>query len=160
MRRKLAAVVVGLMTVHGTASAQQEARPEDVATVDGILKAYYEVISGPAGEVADVERDRTLHHPEAWIAISSTDSSGKASVRVMDLDGFYGDNAPRQQGFWEWETDRTTRRSGNMVHVWSSYATSRIEGGDPFDTGVNSITLFWDGERWWIVNWMFDTSAD
>ena len=154
------AVLAVLMVTPRVASAQQEASPEDVATIDGIIKAYYEVVSGSAGETADVERDRTLHHPEAWIAISGTDSSGKPTVRVMTLDGFYGDNAPRQQGFWEWETDRRTQRSGNMVHVWSSYASARTEGGEPFDTGVNNITLFWDGDRWWIMNWMFDTAAD
>jgi len=163
MKRTALSTIAGLVSlalVPGSASAQQEGRPEDVATIDGIMKAYYEVVSGPAGEVADVERDRTLHHPEAWIAISSTDTSGKPRVSVMTLDGFYGDNAPRQQGFWEWETDRVIKQSGNMVHVWSSYASSRTEGGEVFDTGVNSITLFWDGDRWWIMNWMFDASAD
>jgi len=153
-------ILLALGAIHGTAGAQEAPRPEDVATIDGIMKAYYEVVSGPAGEVADVERDRSLHHPEAWIAISGTDSSGKPTVRIMTLDGFYGDNAPREQGFWEWETDRVVKRSGNMVHVWSSYASARTEGGEPFDTGVNSVTLFWDGERWWIMNWMFDASAD
>ncbi len=163
MKRRLVGasmILVGLLLIPGAATAQQEPLPDDVATIDGIMKAYYEVISGPAGEVADVERDRSLHHPEAWIAISSTDAAGKPRVSVMTLDGFYGDNAARQQGFWEWETDRVIKQSGNMVHVWSSYASSRTEGGEPFDTGVNSITLFWDGDRWWIMNWMFDASAD
>jgi hypothetical protein len=138
---------------------QQQARPDDVATIDGIIKAYYEVVSGPAGESADVERDRTLHHPEAWVAISNVDDSGKPIVNVMTLDGYHGDNAPRQEGFYEWETDRVTRRSGDMVHVWSSYAVAREAGGEPVARGVNSITLFYDGERWWIMNWMFDGSA-
>jgi hypothetical protein len=140
-------------------TVRQRARPEDVATIDGIIKAYYDVVSGPAGESADQERDRTLHHPEAWVAIANVDSSGTPAVDVMTLDGYYGDNAPRVQGFWEWETDRSVQRSGNMVHVWSSYATSREPGGEPFALGVNSITLFHDGERWWIMNWMFDASV-
>ncbi len=25
--------------------------------------------------------------------------------------------------------------------------------------GVNSVTLFYDGERWWIMNWMFDATG-
>ena len=79
--------------------AQQEARPEDVSTIDGIMRAYYEVVSGPAGESADVERDGTLHHPEAWIAIAATDQSGKRVVNVMTLGGYHGDNARRRQGF-------------------------------------------------------------
>jgi hypothetical protein len=163
MKRRLARAVMvlaGLVLTPSLVGAQPQARPEDVSTIDGIMRAYYEVVSGPAGESADIERDRTLHHPEAWIAISGLDSSGAPTVRVMTLDGYYGDNAPRRQAFWEWETDRVTRRSGNMAHLWSSYASARTEGGEPFDTGVNSITLFWDGERWWIMNWMFDASAD
>ena len=46
-----------------------------------------------------------------------------------------------------------------MTHVWSSYASARSQGGEPFTRGVNSITLFHDGERWWIMGWMYDGSA-
>ncbi len=159
MRRRLFGAIVGLVTVHAAASAQPAPRPEDVATVDGIVRAYYEVVSGPAGEAADVERDRSLHHSDAWIAIANVDRAGKPGVRVITLDGYHGDNEPRQMGFWEWETDRVTTRSGNMVHVWSSYASARTQGGEPFTRGVNSITLFHDGERWWIMGWMFDSSG-
>ncbi len=159
MRALLTGVVVALAMTPAPADAQQAARPEDVATIDGIIKAYYEVVSGPAGETADVERDRTLHHLDAWIAVANVNSAGTPVVRTMTLDEFHGDNAPRQRAFWEWETDRATERSGNMVHVWSSYASARSQDGEPFTRGVNSITLFYDGERWWIMNWMFDASA-
>jgi len=109
--------------------AQQAARPGDVASIDGIIRAYYEVVSGPAGEVADVQRDRSLHHPEAWVAIARVDADGKPVVNVTDLAGYHGTNAPR------------------------------TAGGEPFERGVNSITLFDDGERWWVMGWMFDSSA-
>jgi hypothetical protein len=46
-----------------------------------------------------------------------------------------------------------------MAHVWSSYTSALTDGGEPFTRGVNSITLFFDGERWWIMGWMFDGSA-
>lgn len=159
MNRKLTLIAVGLFAFTSSITAQQQPRPEDVATIDGIIRAYYEVVSGPAGASGDLARDRTLHHPEAWIAIANVDDAGTPRVTVMTLDEFYGDNAPRQQDFWEWETSRITSRSGNMVHVWSSYASSRTRGGAPFTRGVNSITLFHDGQRWWVMNWMFDASA-
>jgi hypothetical protein len=127
--------------------------------IDAIIDAYYEIVSGPAGEAADADRDRSLHHPDAWVAIAGTDASGRPSANVMSLDDYHGENVPRQQGFFEWETDRETRRSGNMVHVWSSYASARTPDGEPFTRGVNSITLFHDGTRWWIMGWMFDSSA-
>jgi len=157
------AFCLGLWVLAGitnVAAAQVDVRPEDVATIDGIMNAFYEVVSGPAGEKADKARDSTLHHAEAWIAIARTTDDGAAAVNVMALNGFYGSNSPRRQPFYEWETDREVKRSGNMAHVWSSYASSREPGGEPFDTGVNSVTLFFDGNRWWIMNWMFDQSAD
>jgi hypothetical protein len=157
--RQIAGVAMALAVASGATNAQLRPRPEDVATLDGIVRAYYEVVSGPAGEAADVARDRTLHHADAWVAIAAVDSVGMPIVRVMTLDQYHGANAPRRQGFWEWETDRTTQRSGNMVHVWSSYASARTPGGEPFARGVNSITLFFDGSRWWIMGWMFDASA-
>lgn len=137
----------------------QTPRPEDVSSIDGIIKAYYEVVSGPAGEAADVERDRSLHHPRAWVAVAGVDASGSPVVNVTTLDEYHGENRPRREGFWEWETDRVVSRSGNMVHVWSSYASARTEGGEPYEHGVNSITLFHDGARWWIMGWMYDSGA-
>ena len=142
-----------------TALGAQTARPEDVSTIDGIIRAYYQVVSGPAGETSDAARDRSLHHPQAWVAVAGTDAGGTPSVRVMTLTEYHGANPPRKEPFWEWETDRVTQRSGNLVHVWSSYASARSPGGESFARGVNSITLFHDGTRWWIMGWMFDASA-
>ena len=138
----------------------QQARAEDVSSIDGIINAFYEVVSGPAGEPADIERDRSIHHPGAWVAIAGVDGEGNPFVNVTDLEGYHGENAPRAEPFYEWETDRQVSRSGNMAHVWSTYASALEPGGEPFDRGVNTITLWWDGERWWIMNWMFDTSAE
>jgi len=152
------ALGLGVVLLHPL-SAQQP-RPADVATIDGIIQAYYEVVSGPTGERADVDRDRSLHHPHAWVAIAGADSSGKPIVRTMTLEQYHGNNAPRREPFWEWETDRVVHRFGNMVHVWSSYASAHRPGGEPFARGVNSITLFYDGQRWWIMGWMFDQSAE
>ena len=155
-------LVTSLLLALGLPAAVlgQEATPEDVASIDAIITAYYEVVSGPAGEAQDKARDLTLHHPEAWVAIAGEDASGNRMVNVMTLEEYHGDGAPRSQPFYEWETDRRVQRSGNMVHVWSSYAAATSPDGEPFDTGVNSITLFHDGNRWWIMGWMFDASAE
>ena len=134
------------------------ADPADVASIDAIMKAYYEVVSGAAGEIPDKQRDLSLHHPDHWIAISGADAEGNGVVNIMDLDGFYGDLAPRAEAFYEWETDREVRQHGQQAHVWSHYATARTPDGEPYATGVNSIQLWNDGERWWIMNWMFDTT--
>ena len=155
MRIPLALAALAAIAVPAAAQ-----RPEDVSTLDGIIRAYYEVVSGPAGAQADAARDHTLHHPQAWVAIANVNREGQRRVRVMTLDEYYGDNAPRQEGFYEWETGREVQRSGNMIHVWSHYASAHTPDGEPFARGVNSITLFDDGTRLWIMGWMFDASAE
>ena len=46
------------------ASPPPQARPEDVASMDAILAALYDVISGPAGKKRDWNRMRSLFIPE------------------------------------------------------------------------------------------------
>ena len=152
-------VALMALTLPPESVAAQAVRAEDVASIDGIIRAYYEVVSGPAGATPDATRDRTLHHPNAWIAIAGMSAEGRPSVRRLTLSEYHGDNTPRAEGFWEWETERVVSRSGNMVHIWSSYASARTPGGEPFTRGVNSITLFHDGSRWWIMGWMFDSAV-
>lgn len=152
------ALLLALASVPAILIAQ-EPRPADVSSIDGIIRAYYEVVSGPAGVAPDMQRDRSLHHPKAWVAIAGADSTGQPRVRVINLDEYHRNSGPRREGFFEWETDRVVRQSGNMVHVWSSYASARTPGGEPYQRGVNSITLFNDGRRWWIMGWMFDATA-
>ena len=154
------AVFCALMLLVSLPSFAQEADPADVESIDAIMKAYYEVVSGPAGESGDYARDKTLHHPDAWIAIAGVDADGKPYVNRLTLEEFYGENAPRTEAFWEYELERSVQQHGNMAHVWSRYASSREVDGEPFTTGVNTITLWNDGTRWWVMGWMFDTSAE
>ena len=151
------AMVRGLSTgAPSTIGAQTEPRVEDVSTIDGIIRAYYEVVSGPVGGFDDDDRDRTLHHPDAQITLVSRDESGNVVVAVMTLAELHGEREARAEDFWEWEISRRVERHGNMVHVWSSYASGPVTGETPTSGGVSSVTLLWDGDRWWIMNWMSD----
>ena len=47
------------------AAPVKEANPADVATLDAIMKAVYEVISGDAGQKRDWDRFRSLFHKDA-----------------------------------------------------------------------------------------------
>ena len=42
---------------------------EDVSSIDSIINALYEVISGEEGEERDWERERNLFHPEARLIV-------------------------------------------------------------------------------------------
>ncbi len=135
--------------------------PADVASIDAIIKAYYEVVSGPAGESADRARDEHLHHPSALIGIPTRGDDGQPTIRMITLSQYHDDfGGARQQPFYEWEINRETQRFGNVAHVWSTYASSREPAGEIFTRGINSIELFWGSGRWWITSWSFDQERE
>jgi hypothetical protein len=130
---------------------------EEVKTIDGIMRAYYEVVSHHAGEWPDRERDFFLHHPDALVSITGFDGDGNPVVRTMSIQEYHA-RGPEPPGdpFYEWELDREVLTYGNVTHVWSSYATSTREDREVTQRGINSIQLFWDGERYWVMSWIYD----
>lgn len=161
-RRTIMVGVLGLLALSASVQAQEQARalplPGDVRTLDGIIEAYYEVVSGPAGESADRARDESLHHPEALVGMTGVDPDGNPNSSTMTL-GEYHDRSggPRRQGFFEWEIHRVVERFGQVAHVWSTYAASSEPNGEVHSRGINSIQLYFDGERWWIMSWFYDS---
>ena len=66
-----------------------------------------------------------------------------------------------QKGFVEREIFRTTRRYGNMVHVDSTYETLVGVEQPRRSRGVNSVELYFDGQRWWVASvvWQSEDAA-
>ena len=159
--RPVVLAVVLLVFCQSTLAAQVGAGgadPGDVQTLDDIIRAYYEVVSGPAGEVPDRARDKTLHLPDAVVGVPGEDSQGRPVLNTMTLDDYHDRfGGARAAGFYETEIHRVVSRFGNIAHVMSTYASATTPGGEPFDRGINSIQLTWDGNRWWIVSWIFDS---
>jgi hypothetical protein len=66
---------------------QVAAQPQDVADIDGILAALYEVISGPKGRPRDWDRMRSLFVPNArLIPFLPNGTDGKAAIRMLTVD--------------------------------------------------------------------------
>lgn len=132
------------------------ARPEDVTTIDGIVKAFYDVISGPAGQPRQWSRDRTLYRPDVRFVAMSV-RNGKPIASIMShqeyVDG--SDASFVKNGFFETEIRRVVQQFGNMAHVWSTYESRAKADGPTAARGINSIQLYFDGTRWWIagVEW-------
>ena len=126
------------------------ADPKDVATIDGIVKAFYETISGPKGQPRQWPRDKTLYTPDVRF-VSMSEQDGKIRAGVMSHQQYVnGTNESFvKNGFHEREINRVVRRFGNIAHVFSTYEFSNDDKTDK-GRGVNSIELYWDGTRWWI----------
>jgi hypothetical protein len=135
------------------------ANPADVASIDAIVRAAYDSISGPAG-TRDWNRMRSLFIPGARFVPTAkiageANLGGKLEPHMLDIDGFISRSAAHfaKNGFYEKEIARRTEQFGHIAHVWSTYE-SRHNANDPkpFMRGINSIQLFYDGSRWWIVS--------
>lgn len=132
-----------------------QARPEDVASMDAILAALYDVISGPAGKKRDWNRMRSLFLPEGRLMAVGPKKEGGFGYRVMDVDGYIkgSGNYLETNGFFEREVARVVEQFGEIAHVFSTYeARNKAEDAKPFMRGINSIQLMNDGKRWWIVS--------
>lgn len=137
---------------------EASARPEDVSTPEAIIKAVYELISGNAGEPRDWDRLKTLYFPDARLIPFEADSDGRAVPNVMNIDQFIKTRSRffEKEGFFEWETASHMYLRGSMAHVWSSYEAGRTLHGPLTRRGVNSIQLWNDGARWWILTTAWD----
>ena len=142
------------------------ANPNDVASIDAIVRATYDGISGPAGEKRDWERERSLFYPGArLIPTAKPGANDGLAPQMLDVDGFIARVEPyfAEHGFFEKEIARRTEQFGHIAQVWSTYE-SRYNADDtePFIRGINTIQLFYDGDRWWIVNiyWQQESAED
>ena len=135
-------------------------RPSDVATLDSILHAFYETVSGAVGQPRDWDRFRSLILPGGRLMPVVSIPGDRAGVRFLSTEDFIHRVEPifAVEDFWERETSRQTETLGHFAHVLSFYECLRSPDGPPFERSVNSIQLLNDGLRWWIVNVMWNTS--
>ena len=138
------------------------AKPADVQSLDGILVAIYDVISGPPGE-RDWNRFRSLFVPEARLTSTTkpANSAASAPVRLLTVDD-YIQRAGKYfttHGFFENAIVNRVQRFGNIAQVFSSYESRNAVGEKPFTRGINSIQLFNDGTRWWVLSILWDEES-
>ena len=139
-------------------------RPADVASVDSIVTALYDVISGDKGVDRNWDRFRSLFYPGArMIPTGRIAKTGVIAARVGSPNSYIEANESflEGQGFHEQEITRHIDSFGHIVHVFSAFEARReLTDEKPFMRGINSIQLFNDGKRWWVmtVAWSMETS--
>jgi hypothetical protein len=142
------------------------ANPADVASIDSIIAALYDVISGPAGKKRDWDRMRSLFAPGARLiptgprrppgTAPDAPLTGKEEYasRAMTPEEYITRSSRflEENGFFEREISRRTEQYGHIAHVFSTYdSRHKAEDAKPFARGINSIQLMNDGKRWWVV---------
>jgi hypothetical protein len=97
----------------------------DVDSIDAIIRAAYDVISGPAGQKRDWARQRSLFIPGARLIPTGAApgaSESAAMPQVLDLEAYIARVEPyfEKNGFYEKEIARRTEQFGKIVHVFST----------------------------------------
>ena len=141
-----------LTTNKPEAAKEFTATAADVSSVEAIIQAVYDVISGPAGD-RDWNRFHSLFRPDAKMGASVQRVNGTTVFRTFSPADYQKNNAPhfQQRGFYEEELGREVKQFGNLAHVQSAYQYRLAPGAKVEKRGVNYFTLVKADGRWWIT---------
>jgi hypothetical protein len=155
--------LVGSIAGH---PAWPAAKADDVRSIDALMAALYDVISGPAGKPRDWDRFRSLFLPDGRLGVirAAKPAANGQPARTEDVvfltpDDYVQRDDPyfHANGFFEHSLANRVEEFGNLVSVWSTYE-SRHAAGDakPFARGVNSLQLVHAQGRYWIASIVWD----
>ena len=142
------------------AQSAPPAAAADVRSMDAIIHAYYDVISGPAGD-RDWNRFYSLWTPGGRLIQTSRaapDSTPHTTVMTpqefaQKLGPYFAKNA-----FYENEiSSHSVETFGAITQLFSTYAVmDAADDAKPKSRGIYSAQLFNDGKRWYIVTMYWD----
>lgn len=153
MQNAIISCVVLLAFLTFEAKAQSEQTKYDLSTIDGTIEALYASISGEKGVERDWETFRLLFTEDTKLIPAGVTPDGNMNYRYMTPKDYMQNSGPWlvENGFFEEEIHRETDRFGPIAHVFSTYTSRNTKGGELIARGINSIQLFNDGSRWWVM---------
>lgn len=163
MKKFLVLFVITFAFSINIMAQNKEANPADVASIDSIIKAVYDLISGDAGKARDWDRFRTLFYKDARLIPSGKNpQTGIVGATALSPEDYVKRAEPAflKDGFFEKEIANRKEIYGNIAQVFSTYESFRkSDEKKPFMRGINSFQLLNDGKRWWILSifWQAET---
>ncbi len=133
--------------------------PKDVASPQAIVAALYDVLSGTKTQQRNWDRFRSLFIEGGRLIPTSVDAKGVKHLRALTADEYAKvvDPQLKGEGFYEREISHASDSFGAIMHVFSTYESRHaVNDPQPFSRGINSIELFNDGSRWWIISVLWD----
>ncbi len=155
--RRLALILVcsaALSATHAQAPAPTPAACPTTATLDQLIAAIDQAISGPANK--DRACFRQIFRPDARLI-----PVGPTGPHVLTVDDWIAAVAKNNDALvTEHQLKFQSETFGPIAHLWSTYATTLA--GKPLARGINSIQAIYDGQSWHIVEilWHAETPAE
>ncbi|MCE2996437.1 MAG: hypothetical protein ACK5RG_10250 [Cyclobacteriaceae bacterium] len=151
MKKMILALVCVLTALQSF--SQTEKYKQDVSSEDAIIAALYDVISGEPNTTRDWARFRNLFLPESRLIPTRKNDAGDLILKTLTPEEYVTLFQSRvATGFFERELSRKTESYGTVVHIFSTYETKEKKDGPVTNRGINSIQLFKDKNRYYIVN--------
>lgn len=140
----------------------------DTESIDALVAAMYDVLSGPSDQPRDWDRFRSLFAEGGRMVPMTPDASGgwRPDIRSLDhyIEGFdqilAEHPAFQGKGFYESEAARRVEEYGTIAVVWSTYEGRFSESDErPFMRGVNTLDLVRVGDEWRVLQvlWQQET---
>ncbi|WP_276390714.1 hypothetical protein [Eudoraea chungangensis] len=129
----------------------------DVVSIDAIITAYYDVVSGSSDDPWEFERDKNIHSKNAFI--TRLDENGEADTHTLEAEYIPIGLAPKED-FYEKELKRKVSKYGNIAQVWSAFEIRTDPDVESKIKGLNSIQLHYENERWWIDSWTCEMESE
>jgi hypothetical protein len=154
-------LLIIFLFIFSSISTAQQVNEDDVDSIDGVITALYDVISGPAG-ARDWERFSSLYKEQATMGAISETKDGTLRYVSMTPDEYRqrNDEYFKKNGFWEEEIARQVFQFGEITTVHTSYKIKSAEDGKVTRRGVNTVQLVYDRDRWWITNITWNNERD
>lgn len=130
---------------------------KDVESVDAIINAYYDVVSGSSSDPWEFERDKYIHSKTA--VITRLDENGKVESHTLEAEYIPIGLSPKED-FYETELKRRDSQYGNMAQVWSAFAIRTDPKAESNIRGLNSIQLHYENGRWFIDSWTCEMESE
>jgi len=123
---------------------------------DQVIKALYDVISGPVGP-RNWGRFRSLFHQDAFMAAFNA----KRELRKFSPIQYVQNNGPffMQASFNEKEIGRKVNQFGNVAQVFTAYEFNAGTTPPMTKRGINSIELIKEKGRWFIMSITWDEES-
>ena len=153
-------IIVALFIISEQKNFAQNEDSLNVNSIDAVIENLYTSISGPVGKDRDWNTFRSLFADEARMYIASPIKDSGTVLRVITPEQYIEHNKTRlaDVAFTEKEIHRITDGYGAITHVFSTYESHFINTNNEEETvrGINSIQLFFDGNRYYILTICWD----
>ncbi|MFZ1808824.1 MAG: hypothetical protein WAU36_16455 [Cyclobacteriaceae bacterium] len=125
---------------------------KDVETKEAIITALYDVISGNPEDDRNWTRFKNLFLPESRLIPTGKNKQGEFTLRAISPEEYiqmFTKNI--KSGFFEKELHHEVEEYGTIAHIFSTYETRETINGPVTNRGINSIQLYNDGNRYFVV---------